>query len=83
MWTLLPSQSNNDDFQWERSNQFHTGDLGDHTNGHGHYVYFDANNEISGDRGILHTGPLAPTDPADGSCLEFWYHIDSSEEVRK
>ena len=76
-------QSNDDDFDWERHTPGEGGSVGDHTTGSGYYASFDAGAVWAGDRGVIHTGPLAPNSDAGGGCFSFWYFIEPSKEVRE
>ncbi|XP_077371361.1 MAM and LDL-receptor class A domain-containing protein 1 [Festucalex cinctus] len=76
------SQLVTDAFDWTRQSgstpTFRTGPSSDHTTGHGHYLYIEANSASLGDTARL----ISSECPASGpQCLQFWYHMYGSAET--
>ncbi|XP_051943890.1 zonadhesin-like isoform X2 [Hippocampus zosterae] len=71
-----------DVFDWTRqSGSTHTlmtGPSSDHTTGHGHYLYTEANGPSLGDTARLISAECSATGP---QCLHFWYHMYGSAET--
>ncbi|XP_077413210.1 uncharacterized protein LOC144043438 [Vanacampus margaritifer] len=76
------SQLVTDVFDWTRQSgstpTFRTGPSSDHTTGHGHYLYTEANSASLGDTARLISSECSASGP---QCLHFWYHMYGSAET--
>ncbi|XP_022096502.1 MAM and LDL-receptor class A domain-containing protein 1-like [Acanthaster planci] len=77
-WSQEDSTSGNDNFDWGLGSgntvTFGTGPAFDHTlgTGSGTYLYINASPQKDGDKAWIKTGTYPP---AQGHCLEFYYHM--------
>ncbi|XP_057712928.1 MAM and LDL-receptor class A domain-containing protein 1 isoform X2 [Corythoichthys intestinalis] len=71
-----------DVFDWTRlsgsTQTFGTGPSSDHTTGHGHYLYIEANSASHGDTARLISSKCSTSGP---QCLQFWYHMYGSADT--
>ncbi|XP_061653129.1 zonadhesin-like [Phyllopteryx taeniolatus] len=76
------NQLHADVFDWTRQSgstpTFSTGPSSDHTTGHGHYLYIEANSASHGDTARLISSECSTAGP---QCLQFWYHMYGSADT--
>ncbi|XP_061696356.1 zonadhesin-like isoform X2 [Syngnathoides biaculeatus] len=75
-------QLRTDAFDWTRLSgstpTLRTGPSSDHTTGHGHYLYIEANTASHGDTARLISSECFASGP---QCLQFWYHMYGSADT--